>query len=93
MKIPIYLTHKNIGLVTSLWGREGFCQLLISNKNKLKFNLDDSNSEEDKVIIMVHKNNYRTSQVSNMKFYWWKSLTDRLIEYSSYRESKCILLE
>ena len=93
MKIPIYLTHKNTGLVTSLWGREGFCQLLISNKDKLKFNLDDLNSEEDKLIIMVHKNNYRTSQVSNMKFYWWKSLTDRLIEYSSYRESKCILLE
>ena len=41
----------------------------LTNKNKLQFTLDDLNSDGDKVIIMVHRNNYRKSQVSNMNFY------------------------
>ena len=32
--------------------------MILTNKNKPQFTLNYSNSEEEKVIIMVHKNNY-----------------------------------
>ena len=36
---------------------------------------------------MVHKSDYRTSQVSNMNFYRWKSLTDRMYLYQFHLRS------
>ena len=32
--------------------------MILTNKNKPQFTLNYSNSEEEKVIIMIHKNNY-----------------------------------
>ena len=32
--------------------------MILTNKNKPQFTLNYSNSEEEKVIFMVHKNNY-----------------------------------
>ena len=77
------------------------CEWSLANKNELQFTLDDWNFEGDKVTIMLHKNKYfRISErisiggidrLIKCPYNGFHSLW--LMEYSSYQESKYILLK
>ena len=58
------------------------CESSPTNKKKLQFTVDDSNSEAEKVIIIVHKNNYcRDNKIITIQqdtLYRRKSLTDQM---------------
>ena len=72
--------------------------MILTNKNKLQFTLDDSNSEGKKVIITVQKGNYCRDSKSmfiggsvRLIKYPYNGINSVLIVISSYQESKCIL--